>query len=224
MLILTPTEASQAIGAACGGSSPSATDPQLLRILSYLTPRVEGAMNVDSLRRRHYEDSFRVVCSTRSTSPNKLFRLSNGYIVKDTLSVTSPSGTVTLETSPEVIVGYEEGTVEMPCTESGKYIIGYYSGFEVENMPDPVPFGFEDEFRAFIGVPQWMKALAATYLIRWYRTVQLSPKANTDISFASISKDLDREIYSRVYSTYMRPRVDVVFADRRANIVPEPTP
>lgn len=224
MLIMSPAEAAIAIQAACGGSPPSAADPRLQYILSYITPRVEAAMNVATLTYGHYEDVFQVVCSPNSGSMERQLRLSNAFVLDASLSVTDPYGTVTLDTASDVFVNYELGTVNVKCTGTGMYKVAYYSGFTASAIPDPIPVGWQDAFRYFTNTPAWIRGMAIGFLTKWFRTMPLNPNLPKDVSLSALERDLDREIYARVYGSFMRPRVDVVFAERRATLIPPPPP
>lgn len=223
MLLISPPEAAAAIGAKCGGSSPSADDAALVSILGFVTTRVEDALDVYSLTLCESYDKFRVKAmpamnSRRRTDPEPRLslRLSNGFVVVGSIVVIDPFGAeIDLETLADV--DYEVGVINLSSWSRGTYKVTYHSGFEPEAEPVPVPLNYDEDGRVLLLVPDWIKAIAIGALVTWYRTMFLQPKGGTakDLAHRSISDAIYKEIMARIYKRYLRPRMDVVFAERR---------
>lgn len=223
MLLLSPTEAASAIGARCGSSAPSAEDTALLSILGFVTVRVEDALNVYSLTLEECYDIFRVKAmpalnSRRKADPDPriTLRLSNGFVIVGSVELTDPSGAV-LDLDTAADIDYEHGLIHLSDWSRGVYKATYQSGFEPEAEPIPVPVGYDEDSRLLLLVPDWIKAIAIGALVLWYRTMYLNPKGGTakDLAHRSISDAISREIGSRIHGRYLRPRMDVEFAERR---------
>ena len=220
MLLLSPSEAALAIGVKCGGSAPADDDPQLVAILNYITPRVEDACNVYSLTRTTNTDKFIVQRMPAYNScrwpvpqevPRLSLRLSNGFVVADSVVVTDPDGEE-LDLTDSVDMEREMGMVYLDSWVRGTYTVTYDSGFEPVAGETPA----DADTQVMTGVPMWMKGIAISALVLWYRTVVMSPKGGTkEISHGTILNHLHREIATRVYQRYMRPRVDCLCAERR---------
>lgn len=216
MLIMSPTEAALAIGAKCGGSAPNSEDQGLVMILRMMLGRLEAAMNVASLVRGNYVDHFYCTSMPRGQErPEQTLLLSNGFVVPGSVVITSPAGTTYVE-DPDVphYLNADEGYVRLARWERGVYSVAYSAGFDVEPAPIPVPPGYDPEDRVLKNVPDWLKAIAITFLISWYRAVMVAPRASKEISFSALEQALRREIFARVYGKYMRPRVAVTFSER----------
>lgn len=217
MLLMSPSEAALGIGAKCGGSSPADDDPQMVRILRYITPRIEGALNVKSIQRKTWRDSFYVPsmpCNTAGRVELSLL-LSNGFVLPSNVVITMPSGTTITGAEASACLQAELGVVKLESWTRGIVTVDYESGFEVPADPDPLPTPAPDpEDKVLLGVPDWMKGIATQLLIVWYRTSVLNPKFPKEISFGQVDSLLKRELYARVYEKYMRPRVGMIFSDR----------
>lgn len=218
MLLMTANEAASAIGAKCGGSAPTNDDPQLLLILGALTGRLEEALNVSSLTRGLYLDNFRLVdmppySGARSLPDREVsLRLSNGFVQSGSIVVTDPNGDV-VDLGDYRGVDASKGIVRLTSWIRGTYQIEYVSGFEPEAIPTPEPEGYDPETRVLQNIPAWMKGIVVHFLVMWYRTTQLQPRANKDISFGATMESLRRDTYAWVYGKYQRPRANCVFAD-----------
>ena len=222
MLLIGPTEAAQAIGAKCGGSAPSAADPALIAILNMMTPRVESALNVYSLTRMTVNERVEFGTAGRNCHwhggnppPTLNLRLSNGFLVAGTLVLRDPDG-VEIDLTTIGDVDLELGTVSLTSWCKGSHTLTYESGFTPGDVLDPnYPDPENSESRVLQGIPAWMQALAVEYLTLWYRTSVTSPKATKDLSYASVGNALQREITARVYGKYQRPRMGMLFTNKR---------
>lgn len=227
MLLISPQKAAQAIGMNCGGSSPETDDPKMLQVLNYMTPRIEGALNVESLVRGDYVDHFYLAPMPRYTGDRRVqrLRLSNGFLVKDTALVTGPDG-ATYETDSLPNVDLEKGIIDLYSWQRGVYSIAYTSGFEPTpalEIPDPLPDPYTPQdldLRILQNIPTWMEAIAINVMLVWFRAGSAKPNFPKDISFGQVSLLLQREILARIYEKYMRPRVDVMFSERYEVIAP----
>lgn len=209
-LILSPADAAMAIGAKCGAGSPDADDPQLVSILSGVTPRVEGAMNVNSLTRGTHIDRFYLKAMPLQGDYGPVrtsVRLSNGYLTDTPLTLRDEDGVVVTDEDALPVANSldrELGTFDFKEWDRGYYSLEYESGFEVDTTTD-----------TYIDVPRWMKDVATIYLVSWFRRVYVTPKIPKGVSIAGLLAGLDRELMARVYEKYQRPRANMVWADAR---------
>lgn len=215
---MSPTEAALAIGAKCGGSAPSNDDAQLMRILRYLTPRVEGALNVQTISREAGEDRFYLSSMPSSVErPMTQMLLTNGFIVPGTVVITPPLGDVISGAEADELTDHLYGTVTLESWSRGMYKVAYQSGYEVPANPDPLPAGFDANDKVLMNVPDFIKGIVSAVLVVYYRSGTLVSRASKEISFGQVAKQLEREIYARVYEKYQRPRVGMVFSERYSN-------
>lgn len=227
MLLMSPVEANAAIGVTCGGQAPGNDDSQLLAALRYMTPRLEGALNVLSLTRGNWVDNF--YCSSmpcRGDRNEQSLLLSNGFVLPNTVVITAPDGTtqtaaelLALEDGLEGNVDLDHGVVVLRSWMRGRYRVAYTSGFEEPAPPDPLPVPPEPEYNpedaVLLNVPDFIKGIVSALLVRWFRSVYVNPKfANKNVSYAQVDAVLSKEIYARVYEKYMRPRVGITFSER----------
>lgn len=216
MLLVSPTDVATGIGAKCGGSAPSADDAAMLSVLRYITPRVEAALEVATLTRGSYVDHFALAPMPRSDNPESIFLLSNGFIVPGTMVVTDPEGLVA---AGENVTGFnnEYGTVRLNSWRRGVYSVAYQSGFEFE-APDP-DSDADPESAVLQGVPDWIKGIVVHLMVLWFRTAQVQPRVVKDLSYGQVDSAIRRELYTRIYSRYMRPRVAVTFSERLDRVI-----
>lgn len=224
MLLMSPSDAAQAIGSKCGGCA-DADYASLTSILNLLTPKVEAACNVYSLTRGEYTEAFEAACMPRGGHPRseltaKLsLRLSNGFVLKDEdepVVITDPEGTVVDSTSypdTRIEIDYGRGMIHLDEWIRGVYTVTYQSGFEPTELPDPAPVDFDPDTRVLQDIPLWMKSIVVMYLDQWYRAVYLSTRASKEMSFIQVSEALRRMVHSAVYGTYQRPRMGCVWGD-----------
>ena len=217
MLLISPTEAAMAIGAKCGGSAPSSEEPALLAILQYITARVEDSLNVFSLTLSESTERFYASFMPKYSAgvdQSMSIRLSNGFVVPDTVVMIDPLGEVVDMTTADI--DNHLGVVNLSCWTHGAYTITYQSGFTPGDLifpddPDPV----HTENRILVGIPEWMKAIAVSCLVVWYRTSFLSPRASKELSYGAVNQAIHQEISARIYGRYQRPRIGHLFTDRR---------
>ncbi len=242
MLLMTPSAAAVAIGAGCGGNVPSNTDAALLTILGLITPKVEAAIGVASLTLAQKTDRFRVDSEGLyhrfyeghySGSPPEFhagtydydegrarrnkeltLRLSNGFVVENTVVITDPKGVVVDSVSYpgiDIYIDQELGVITLDQWRQGTYYVTYMAGFEPASVPFPTPVDFDQETLVLQNVPDWMRLIVVNYLVQWYRTTQVSIKHPVGIRFDAVSSALDRAVVTAVHGKYYRPRMGVVF-------------
>lgn len=212
-LIISPTEAARLISGKCGGSAPDFDDEALLGILNGITSRVEAAMNVDTLTLGTHIDRFYLndMPTLGARGPVKAtVRLSNAYIQADSLIYKDEDGEE-LEAPTAEKVDTLYGMVDIHSWSRGYYSLEYVSGLDVKKDESDTPI----EPVTFNAVPEWMKSVVAAFLVQWYRTMYLAPKAPKNVSYEQMMTALYRQIYSLVYPQYQRPRLGVVWSDRR---------
>lgn len=218
MLIIDPSKVAVAVGAKCGGKTPDSNDEQIITILNLILPRIEDAMNVASLVRGNFTDSFYLSKPSRRQRADEReriqLRLSNGYVDPTSIVVTGSDGNavaheiVTVETSDA-----EFGIVNLSSWERGAYRVAYTSGFKPSDPPQDPPEGYDPNSRVLQNVPDWITGLAIDLVVQWWRTQNINPSVPKAASYAALDSALRRDIYVRVYGRYMRPRVGVIWSE-----------
>lgn len=209
--LISPTRAALAINAKCGGSV-SAEDTALLEVLDMLLPRVEAAMNVASLTYGETTDTFTLEHQVPRADARKAVKLylSNGYLTisEDApLVITDPNG-VELETD-EYSVNLRYGYITIPTWLEGDYTVSYYAGFtasEADDEVDPPVLSY------FENVPKWIEGVVVVLLTMWYRTMPKSLTLPENIAYRDLMHALYRELVTRIYQSYQRPRDNMEFA------------
>ena len=223
MLLMTPSEAAMAIGAKCGGGAPEDRDPQLLLLLRYMLARMEGAMDVSSLVRGTFTDTFYLTAKPcHGERPETQLLLSNGFIVPESITITDPDGEEITGADVEN-VNFDTGVVRLYDWSRGIWKITYDSGFEPEETPDPEPDGWNAEEAVLQDGPDWMRAICVEFLVVWYRSAFANPKApsvgkSAGTLYQQVDQLMRREMYARVHSKYMRPRATVMFSEQLTRV------
>lgn len=189
MMLVDPVKVAQALGMQTNGGSGSLDLTMLKAIIERVQPGVEASMNVATLRRVSCVDTFDVT----QTGAEVIFRLSNGYLDKGSVTVNGPS-------VGSLLVDARLGTVRMTASARGRYTVAYQSGFEVDTTSD-VATGVPPDVEGFI--------FPATTL--WLRATLLTPKMPgiQGISIEQLTIPLIREIGKRIFGAYHRPRAGV---------------
>jgi hypothetical protein len=112
-------------------------------------------------------------------------------------------------------IDYHKGTIELSSWTKGKAAVTYLSGFPPEEMPDPVPPGFDPEDRVLQNIPEWLKLIVINYVVQWFRTSLLSPRVPKEANQFSMQNMLQRQVMSAVYVNWSRPRNGVLWGDAR---------
>lgn len=211
MLLIDPAKAALAIGAKCNGQSPASDNAQLVLILKYMTPRIEDAMNIASIVRGSFVDSFYLpLMNPRADRPIARLRLSNGLLLA--------GGTVTIqdELGNAVVparIDENYGIIEIESWDKGVHTVAYTSGLEVPPDPTTPPTDYDPETKVLIGVPVWIEALVIDCLVAWFRATPFVPKLPQNLNLGALDAMLRKEIYLRLYGRYDRPRVNCFFPE-----------
>lgn len=194
MFLVDPVEIQSAIGMVATGQNQSMNVDQLKASLLLAQPAVVSTMNVETLERKSCVDTFDVAIGTDHPLE---FRLTNGLLVQDSVSVTSPSGVVDASV---IEVDHKLGVVRvLSGNSSGDYTIAYDSGLE------------EQESGVAKDVPLELQAAITTAMMLWFRSNILTPKLpgirgiTPDMLIAPLRRDISRN----VYGWYQRPRIGV---------------
>jgi hypothetical protein len=228
MRLISNAEAALPIGAKANGVLPSAEDALLAGVISGLLPKIEESLNVKSLVRTSWEDSFRLPLFCRRTGKFLRLRLSNGFLDPDTpVILTDPDGA---ETTIDADHRFDEyGYVDIESSVAGLHRVYYDAGFAPTpyEAPDPLPDGYVVPLEAtdplLTGVPEWIKAMVKAYLIKWYRIEVLAPKLpgkGEGRTAQMLADAIRQEIQARCYSRYMRQRDACQWAIRSIVVPP----
>ena len=220
-LIISPSDAALLIGAKCGGAAPDTDDPQLLALLAGMTERLAAAMNVNTLVRGTFMDRFyldRMPEQYPSRGPRKVsVRLSNAYLVGESFTLYDEDGEEVTDTDvvPNAArTDAKYGVIDFTTWDRGYYTLEYDAGFE---LPDPTPVGkpLAAPLPVLIDTPEWMRHVVTMFLVSWYRAIVLQPKTPKDMNHTALMTSLQRELQSRIYEAYQRPRAGLVWSDAR---------
>ncbi|MEG1121279.1 MAG: hypothetical protein RSE62_03650 [Citrobacter sp.] len=187
MLLVDPSKVSQAISMSPSGGAGN-TDLNILKaVIESVRTRVEATMNVSTLKRVNCVDIFDV----KSDGAEVAFRLSNGFIKRDSVSVVGSDGSI--------LIDHRLGIVRVANCATGRYTISYASGFEVDT--GDIAIDVPDDIQGFI--------IPAVTL--WLRTTVLTLKLPTmqGLSLEHLTAPLLRDIAARIYGSYDRPRATV---------------
>lgn len=216
MLLLDPSTLSTLVSASCGGRD-SGESRDMVSVLRRVTPRVEEALNVATLTRGVYTDSF-FLPGSGSRDDRAGLRLSNGFVVPDSVTVIDPNGNpVSSDVMSEDEIDYRYGVIHISQWMRGRYKVRYTSGFEPADLPASPPDWMTPDDRVLKDVPDWIEALVANFAVLWFRTARISPKVNEKISYGQVDAAIRKEITARLYPRYQRPRVGLYFSDRMDN-------
>jgi len=194
--LLTPQQIMDALGAA-GCAKPGEQPIDMYKTaLGMVLSRVEGLMNVRTLVRGTYTDTFTVI-DHRQTG--QLLRLSNALLPLPMVCTLSDDGGNPIE---GLKVDRHYGIVRTGRLRGGEFTCTYMSGLAVD----------ADGF--FQDVPNWLTSIAINCIVLWYRLGMLSPKVPEGVSYSALMRATVGELQTRVYETYMRPRVDVLWPEQ----------
>lgn len=194
--LLTAQQITDALGAA--GCARPGDQPinQYITALGMVQSRVEGLMNVQTLELGTFTDTFTVIdCRQRK----QLLRLTNALLPADTpCTVASADGS----DIGAIKVDRRYGIVTTAQLSEGDYTCTYTAGLD------------KDADGFFKDVPQWLTSIAINCIVIWFRLGMLSPKVPDSVSYAALIQATVRELSTRIYETYMRPRVDVLWPEQ----------
>lgn len=213
MLLIDPITAAKALNVSCGIGRESATAADDLTIpLNIMLPRVEDALDVASLPRAQFTDTFQL-CG-RGYDGFHAMRLANGFIAMgdDTPLVVTETGGNTVVDPADVIVDDNYGIVRIPSYRRGTYRVNYHAGFlpkatETTAVP-PAPIPVDKQI---LDVPVWLQTIAIHVLNEWMRSVPATVSVKEGMSFAAINTQSNRAMQHAIWGRYLRPRAEVVW-------------
>lgn len=218
MLLMSPADAAIAIGVKCGGSSPSADDPQLLFILGFLTSRIENSLETDSLTRRENVDRFELrdmpLSIPTDCERSITLRTTSAFMVAGSISISDSNGEE-VPASDIIDIDHQYGMVKLRNWLRGGYYVSYLAGFEPTEEPADPPIGYDPEQRILVGVPDWIKSIVVAVLVLWFRTSYKAVTSIKGVGYGASQDALIREIATRVYGRWLRERHAVIFGARR---------
>jgi len=192
----------------------------MISILELITPRVEDALNVDSLTLGEHVDRFRLPAyiaptfpSLNPPTPTLILRLTNGFVVPDTLQMFDAEG-IEIDFTAEDDIDLHKGIITLENWNKGVITVSYISGFE-PITPSPLPTPYDECQRVLENIPLWLKAIVVDCLVQWYRVEHLSPRLTKEMDTNFVSSSLQRIITTRIYSRYQRPRQQVIWGEAR---------
>lgn len=196
--LLTSKQIEDALGAA--GCTKPGDQPidQYIVALGMVLSRVEGLLNVQTLVRGVYTDTFTVLDERQS---GQLLRLSNAFLPSPlSCALTDGSGNAIGNLGVDRL----HGIVHAPRLSRGVHTVTYMSGLEVD----------ADGF--FVDVPNWLTSIAINCIVIWYRLGVINPRMPKDgsLSYSALMHATIRELQTRVYESYQRPRVDVLWPEQ----------
>ncbi len=196
MYLKTAPDIAAAVGAQCAGRAPEPDDIKFIAMLNDTHARIEDSLNIPSLQLFGYTDKFELhMHLLRNT---ETFRLHGGFVDPSSVIVTDPIGAVV--NSDRLTIDGPLGTVMIDNPIYGRYTIQYNAGFAVD----------EDNDKLLAGTPSWLRALLDPAAVIWFRTITVqAAKVPEGMSFGQIMQPVYRDLTSRIYSRYQRPRVRV---------------
>lgn len=172
-------------------------------------------MNVETLVRGTFTDKFYLTSNGQRSPcdrPLARLRLTNGQIVENSVVVVDSNGD-TVSTDAIEDIDYKYGIVVLNTFSRGAYRVNYDSGFEPEPIPDDPPENYNPEYRVLQNVPDWIKGIAVDLFIQWTRSQRLALNLPKNVSYRPLVEVLSKDLYTRIYSRYMRPRVGVFWTE-----------
>lgn len=192
---IAETVSGLAAGQACSAPAQSNFDT----LLHSVRTRIEEAMNVRSLERKVWVDHFDV--PTEADGLPITLRLSNGLLQEDSgiLLNSAIDGALTVDHEVDRHMG-----LVMVTLAAGKHKITYSSGFLADAGTG-----------VFINHPEWLQSIAKLTMMHVVRLSSTGaiPK---DVSYGALTTAMVRELATRVYARYMRPRAGCLWAYREA--------
>jgi len=201
MYLLTPTEIAQALQRSNCRADDTTVD-SLAMILLMAQTRIEEALEVASLEYGTFTDVFEV---TDANVLRREVRLVNAFLDPSMPIVLARPG-IAIDPDDDPYVPYkvvpDTGILTLDGLGRGQYGITYSGGFK------------KDADNYAQDVPEWIKTLCVTMVLHWYRVGMLSPAVPENVSYAALINSAVREIMTRKYMRYDRPRYGVIFTDR----------
>lgn len=186
-------------GLATGQSCSVPAQSNFDTLLHSVRTRIEESMNVRSLERKVWVDHF--VVPTESDGLPITLRLSNALLQEDSgiLINSAIDGDLTVDHEVDRHMG-----LVMVTLAAGKHKITYSSGFLADETTG-----------VFIDHPEWLQSIAKVVVMHVVRLTSTGaiPK---DVSYGALTSAMVREIGTRVYARYMRPRAGCLWTYREA--------
>ena len=189
-ILRDPEEVAQRIGLNVNGKSPAPNEPKFRAMLENATTRIRNALSTP-LELANRVDFFELGADLRRN--NETFRLGAGFVQPGTVVVTDPYGNPV--NSERFRVNYELGTVTVTRPCQGEWKVAYTSGFAA-TAADPA---------IYQEVPDWIVELVDMAALAWVR-IMFADKVPDSVSYNALMNAIYRDLASRVYSRYDRPR------------------
>lgn len=200
MYLLNAQEATNALNP----NAPAARTTRAVSVEDYseallsVTSRVEEALEVDSLRKGVVVDfyDFTVPRNQRYT-----LRLSNVFLSTAATDAPFISDSDDLRVSLPLTIDFERSEANVTAYR-GSYGLTYVAGFDV------------DSDGVFIGVPDWLKAIARFVLVQDYRLGRGAGQTPNHVSYDAMVSNIRRELFTRISKRISRPRIGVEWPSR----------
>ncbi len=200
MYLLNAQEAANALNP----NAPAARTTRAVSVEDYseallsVTSRVEEALEVDSLRKGVVVDfyDFTVPRNQRYT-----LRLSNAFLSSAAADAPFLSDSDDLRVTLPLTIDFERNEANVTAYR-GSYGLTYVAGFDV------------DADGVFIGVPDWLKAIARFVLVQDYRLGRGAGQTPNHVSYDALVSNIRRELFTRISKRIARPRVGVEWPTR----------
>lgn len=194
LYLLSPEEIQGALGmAGCHPVPGSDQIAQYAGVLGMALSRVEGLMGVRTLERGTYTDQFCIASPSSRYPGTLLLRLRNALLTDTDVTVRGSRGNLVAPAYVDKLYGM----IHTDKWAGDTYTVTYESGLE------------KDSNNVAQDVPEWLKSIAINCVVLWYRIGFLNPKVDNNISYSALLHATVRELQTRVYSTYSRPRLEV---------------
>lgn len=175
-----------------GGQCGVPPQDQFNLLQQIVRERVLGALEISTFDRLQFQDTFEV--SGRYVEERHL-RLTNAFLTSDPVVFVDAAGEVVETEAPIVDRFYGVVRCVLPA---GVYRVQYKCGFLAEAGT-----------HVYQGLPDWVKSIALATMFLWLRSMNRT--IIKDISHASLTVGMIRELTARVHGRYVRPRVGCVW-------------
>lgn len=223
MYLIDPVELQNAIGAQGSQGAGSLQVDLVLAVLDNLRPLIEGSMNIASLDYLACTNTFLIDRSSDSDRARRaefeyynryqrplprrqVLRLTNALLDKSVpVVITFENNSIVDPATYEVDA--ELGMVSMTAYVPGAYTVTYTSGLKLPNLVDA------GHLAVYQNVPRWIKSAILSHFILWSRAYLLQVRLPGTVAFSDAANEIHRGIHSRIYSNFMRPRSDCLWAN-----------
>lgn len=161
--------------------------------------RVESALNIEQIARGSWIDTFYI--SPQQANRPVALRLTNAFLeAPEATVITLLDGSAT-DCTMDVDSRYGIVYTTLPA---GDYKVAYVAGFEAEAGS-----------KVFKRLPDWLVSVATAVMAGWLRATAVTG-VPAHVSLGDLTPALQREIQTRIYERYDRPRASVVWPCRSA--------